>query len=774
MADSPTGLPNGQFMGSIPYTQPAQYGVPPPSGATEIQGTGGHPSKGAGLISGIQAGQNIADKYIQGQRGTIDWNQQQAARKANQSSTAADLNETDPNESQAHQSFLSSLGTAMQHMGAGVANYFGGGKGAIPGPGAAPNAPGNLQPQMGQAGAAPNSGAPGAVPAPFNPAQASASLAAPQAMASGGAVNALGSIASAATAAGYAAGGPVYPDFMTDGGQVLPASTQGQMLPMAEGGAVPGGNNPMVSPQAIAAAPGPAPQLADNQPAGQPGDPGAAVPGPNQVNPSNQMLPHTKAIEDFSQHLQDYALNDAGVPNGKAALPAPGVQGAASQADNPAAAKGIPEEKPAHSLSPDYWDKSDHMMAQAAISAAAAGHDPHEVYGALSNLRTTFIQGHILRNLASANVALQDGDQKGVETALRNVNYYLPNGQDLTMQKGANGQLTYQNPITPYVDSKGQPTQQDTDPSTGQKNQPNIIPVDAAHIQMLGQAALDPMGVNGLIVAARNAGVEQQLKQSQARAAEVTAQGTYLRGAGIQAEGQSHLNRDASQNVKDLSEAQLAQRRGLWLDGQTKNAAKQDPSVLPGAQDAARAVQDEAQGVTTTQPAVDASGNPSLSPNAGKPMRDPNRVPAFYKNAAPEVVFGAAARASQLYVANRGDGMTPQGAAEVSRNIGEQQGRMHQEGGKAVPNVAMDKSGGFGHVWIPQRDQKGKEVGGSWKAFRTAPDTAQNISTGNLSAPTADNMLATQDAMGGGGGQAIPAPAQSAAMANDMNPNSEG
>lgn len=744
--------------------------------------TTGWSNPGAALGAGLNSGAEFGQKVIGANREREQHGQDEDARAAAKTDVAGTTDPTnsgqpasgDPNativspqDASAHIGFLSQLGSSLKAAGQGIEGFFGGqGKPALPG------AP----------------GATGAPPAGALPPQPAA--------APGGAV---------ATGAGVPSQAVQVPQ--PNGGAAPTANTQGGVAMMADGGPVSGGGweNPGASlaaglnsgadfaskvtgaarereqhgldqadRQAVAqyaAGAAGAPPGASAQ-TGQPGAPPVqpdtqAAQGAAQAvtQPGAAPLPpaanaHVDAIEAYAGHLKEGALPDDGTQSGTAAIPPPGgAQTAlASAAQNPAAAKGIPEksdtsdatsvpasatqsgDKAVHSLTPDYWDKSDVLLSKAVQAAALAGHDPDATYTALNHMRTSFIQGHMLRNLSAANTALLNNDSQGVETALHNMNYYLPNGQNLNIQKDPqSGQLIYQNALQPYLDPNGNPTDAKTQPGAdgkAQQNKPNMIPVDAAHLQMLGQAVLDPMKVNDVLMAARSQGAKNALEQAQAKAALLTGQGGALRGqaAVIRAQVQDHLS--SSQIYKNTAEAQ-------WYAGRITNAIQQgagkgDALAYKAGTDASKVVMDLQQGLTSTAPAmepqVDKSGRPvmgpdgkpamvpSMAPNAGKSFRDPSKVPDWLQGKSPAQIGQISALAGEIGAANRG-AMPAQKAAEIAGKVYSHQGTTHRGGdGKPEADVKFSKDRKQGWIWN----------GNGWDQFNMSARTGASLAGGNV------------------------------------------
>jgi hypothetical protein len=421
-------------------------------------------------------------------------------------------------------------------------------------------------------------------------------------------------------------------------------------------------------------------------------------------------------------------------PSPSGAIPAPAaaasapVATAAAQATQ--AAGGQPEHTPddsgkkAHSIPAEQWSKWDEDIVKASSAAAAAGHDPTQVAQALTASRNAFVQGHMLRNLQAANVAVLNGDSKGVETALRNAYYYVPDGKDLTIQHGADGQIQYQDPIHPYLDAQGNPTIQ----QTGTKN---MVPVDAAHIKLLGTALLDPMNVGTVIAQTRAASAAQRLEQQKGDA-------ETLQAVARNKIGDARLGEVSSVNLRNMGAYYRDKAYAGYLANKlVKGAAvngKIDQGLIRVGQDASAAFDEAALGRKTVAPdmiqqGVDKKGQPIMQPNqnAGKITYDTKAVPAWIKNASPEAIAEGRAMAADIAQANARDGMSAERAAQISMQFHDGKSKTHNEGGKVVPNTFVDKSRGLGHVWN----------GTHWVDFKLPGTSAQALQSGTY-APEAD------------------------------------
>jgi hypothetical protein len=451
------------------------------------------------------------------------------------------------------------------------------------------------------------------------------------------------------------------------------------------------------------------------------------------------------------------APSQGGVPGPQAAATA---QAAQTAQQNPAAQAGVPEDSPGsqgkpHSIPFDMWTKWDQNIDHAVELSARAGQDPGQVRAALEANRNAWVQGHVLRNLSAANVALLNGDDKGVETALKNAYYYLPDGKDLTVQKDANGKLVYQDPINPKLPD----------------GKPNMIPVDAAHIQMLGTAMLDPMNVQNTIMNVRSAQAKIMLEQSQARAAEDTGKGNYYRGLGIYQSGTAKQREVDANNYMHLAAGDKDRALAAWWKTKVDEGAqgpdgKLDPTLARMGQQAGAEYDNIALGrqtiVPTQIPDPKRPGQmiPNLDPNAGKPTRDTSQVPEVLKHLTPEQHAANKATASDIALANQGQ-ISPARAADIVTRMQIQRHMTHTEpDGTTKNDVLLDKSQESGHVWDRQT--------GTWINFKLHPNTARNVKIGAQPDP-AEVMAAVASGQGSG---AIPSPSSEApdpeATAPDM------
>lgn len=636
---------------------------------------------GAALGEGLNTGADFANKVIGASRDRQKYHQQQAAQKAAgdaiQDVASSANNGGEPSDeaanANAHSSFLQSLGQGLSHIGTGINNFFAGA------PAAGVN-PAGLPPQAGVAPAP--GGAPGAIAMPAGPNPQAAPVGLPQ--------------APGAPTMGIGGGAPAY---MQNGGPVGYYENGGPVATgteprayLADGGPVPtpgaalglGLNQGAQAGQAIA----------DNARAGQ----------QFQQNQDARKAAGD-AVENFAAHLHGAGLDDTDTPNHNdpghpayAAAQNPQQLLAAVSQDS-RAQQGLPEKgnNQPHSITTDWWDNNDKMMAHAAAMAAYAGHDPDQAYQALNHMRTSFVQGHMLRAASAASVALQNGDMKAVEQNLRNMNYYLPDGKDLAIQKDGDGNLVYQNPLQQYVDAQGNPTDAPKGPD-GKPNRPNMVPVDQAHIQQLGQAILDPMKVNDTLMATRAAAAKQRLEaaETQAKLSESQAKVT---------EANTKAARLGSQSVLDLSHAQYFRARGAAMQFALSKLANQklDPTVLRGSQAAATAAMDAFLGPKKQVSDVDADGQVNMSPAAGKVIHDSSRVDPSLRGATAMDQAHVASVAANLYAANARGGMSAASAAQLALQVYGARNKTHPgPDGKPQPNAYTHEESGEVGIWNPQ------------------------------------------------------------------------
>ena len=485
---------------------------------------------------------------------------------------------------------------------------------------------------------------------------------------------------------------------------------------------------------------GAAPGTTGAAPAGAP--PGSPVPtappGPGAVPPG--AAPAAAAAPPPAAGAAPAAAAPA--PGGAPAAGAAPVQQAATAdavktaAADPKANAGIPEKSPAgssqpHSLTPAYWQESDARISKAVAAAARAGMDPTQVYSSLTALRTSNIQGHVLKNLAAANTALLNGDEDSVRKALENVNYYLPNGQGMTFKNATAadaakdpsvqpGQLMYRNPMFGLY---------------GHQGEPEFTSVTPQHLQLLGTAALDPMNVQNTIL--------------KTYSAQATAQKEMLQAQGEANTGLGRLQWGAAQYMKENRENQMMTYRakliGSQIDYNEAHAGQADrsplgsnglpkitTSTLMGVQkQAADYVDSITQGQPVSQPVRDANGDLSLSPIAGHSARDMTRVPPVFQGLTPAQQENTKIFAGEIAAANLGrPGMDVTKAADLAARITRYQANptkgvhMNPETKKPEKDVVIDRAKGVAHIWV------GNGYEAVYLQANVAADNEQGMNTG--------------------------------------------
>jgi hypothetical protein len=424
-------------------------------------------------------------------------------------------------------------------------------------------------------------------------------------------------------------------------------------------------------------------------------------------------------------------------PNGQAPVAGgtpqqPNVQQQATQvatksvAANQEVQQGVPDKTPEqselpHSMTPAQWQHMNLLKQKAVMAAARAGEDPAKVYESLTAMQNAHFQGQILKQLGTANVAFQNGDMKSVEQALKNVNYYLPNGQDIQFKKAAAqdaatdptvkpGDLMYRNPFFGMY---------------GHEKDPEYTKIDSQHIQSLGAAALNPQTVQ-----------EAQLKsysaQQEAQSNRIKAQGEFMTGQGRQLTGAASYGKmnlaQQSQDVdrrlkiaagnKDQAEANWYNTRqpGGSNTGQPKITLASLRSLQ---NDAATYTDRIVQGQPTTSPVMVSDGaggtTPNLSPGAGRAIPDASRIPAWATNGVdkngkpvpltPEQQENVKVLGGQINSANAGlPGMNTPKAVELAARITHYQSHptTHTDPatGKPAKDFVYDRYNGTAHVWV--------------------------------------------------------------------------
>lgn len=158
----------------------------------------------------------------------------------------------------------------------------------------------------------------------------------------------------------------------------------------------------------------------------------------------------TKAFEAL-QSL-DHA-EDAPAPAAIPGAPAPNAVPTGAMSTSPVGegaiepVSAIPAAAPAAAPRTSLKGSDLDAFEKVAMEAARASGDL-SVYSALNSMMTNKLQTKLLGHLRTAQVAMINGDTATAEQALKRANYYVPNGQDIKINKDETGQLTWNSPLT--------------------------------------------------------------------------------------------------------------------------------------------------------------------------------------------------------------------------------------------------------------------------------------------------------------------------------------
>ena len=404
---------------------------------------------------------------------------------------------------------------------------------------------------------------------------------------------------------------------------------------------------------------------------------------------------------------------------------------ASSQAGQPsqsAAASNVP-----HSLTPAWWRESNRLMQDAVGKAALAGEDPYKVYQSLDAMRTAHFQGQVLKQTQAASAALENGDIPAVTQALKNINYYLPDGQDIHIKTAT------------AADAKADPSVQVGDlmhsnpyqGMYGHEKDPAYIKVDSMYLRDLALGAMDPTKM-------KEAQMSRFKASSEAEKAHLEGVGAYKAGAGREMVGASlydkqQLNRQNNDLHRQMMgaqigdiESQAAERDRMPAGGKGPNssgAPKISMAQLRDAQnDGIQYADQMAQGMHNTLPsyhddptgAVDANGKPvqvlDINPNAGKNILDPTHMHPLWQGITDTQRAEINDYSGSINAANLGrPGMNKAAAAELAARIVHYNHEsnpkdaafnpakithINPETGKPEKNVIYNEKEGYAHVWV--------------------------------------------------------------------------
>lgn len=400
----------------------------------------------------------------------------------------------------------------------------------------------------------------------------------------------------------------------------------------------------------------------------------------------------------------------------------------------------------AHSLSHADFDKLDLLAYRAKVAALREGKDPLAVERALNAQRTAFIQGGMMKALSAANQAIMDNDQQGLTQALKNANYYLPDGQDLKLHTDVTGKTQYVDPFNPTI----------ADPTDPNKKVPNWVDVTPEHIQLLAQNVVNPQAVALMIQTARAAGAKIAHEAAQDRVAlyGATAKVRNANTAALEAPAKIKLwgsqgrHWDAwSQAQTDKAAAAVAAKNLIPFKDAQKigdDAGKAAATTLLG--------QQETIPLQTRDPKTGAMvDNPSLV--AGKTGANNEKQPWWGKDAkgnrlGPSDAAGSIAMSSTLAIANAGR-MPPQEAAVLGGQIyhlSHIKMVQHMEKGGMVNNFKVDPGDTpkHGYLWTANADGKS----GKWRTVNLLPEIGAALVSGVDQSGGEPPELSTDDGMG--------------------------
>jgi hypothetical protein len=526
----------------------------------------------------------------------------------------------------------------------------------------------------------------------------------------------------------------------------------------------------------------PTPALPATPSSGAAPTPSGVAPPPT-APPGGQALP-ANAPPPGTQPGSPPAAGAAPVPKGPQPLPgvSPQVQQQVSAQEaqsvdqNPNVKAGIADKSPAdsgkpHSLTPEYWSKLNDLKTKAVMAAARAGEDPAKVYESLTAMQTAHFQGQVLKQAATAARAFDNGDIPNTIQALKNINYYLPNGQDIDVKQatakdvaaaGPNanfgvGDLIHSNPYANMYGHQGEPA---------------FVKVDAPYIQSLGAGALDPQKMAEAQGNTYKAQMEARKGMLQAQGEADTGLGRKFAGlAAIQNANSKEAMLDVDSRLK-RADAHLKDSEANWYDERSTGArANSDQPKIPLAQIAVRQKQvydmtnSLSQGQPTTAPVMvpskDANGNvimgpdgkpvmePNLSPGAGRQQPDPTRIPVWLKNPdgsafSPEQQHNVTVVGGQIAAAN--PTLPVSHAVELGARITQQETRptSHKDPqtGKTMKDFVYDPQNGTARIWM----------GNAYENVYLRPNVADEGAVGNDQPPPSSAGSTPGEAEGGSAG----------------------
>lgn len=517
-------------------------------------------------------------------------------------------------------------------------------------------------------------------------------------------------------------------------------SQQALPAPGAAGpGAAPSGAAPAPSPMSPGATPAP-------QPSGGPGGNATPAPAASPQASAAPSAPGTAAQGQPSGGPPQNAQANPQVNPAQAALAAnPVLQNVVGQvANNPQVKAGIPDPTPAqdgkpHSLTPEYWAELNQKKIAAVQAAARAGEDPAKVYESLTAMQNAHFQGQVLKQAATAAQAFQNGNMDAVTQALKNINYYLPNGQDIDVRKATAadaaaskgtiqvGDLVHSNPYQGMY---------------GHENDPPLQKVDLNYIQSLGQGALDP---------AKMQAAQQSMYAAQmnARKENYIAEGALLTGTGKNKIGQADLeNADTRRSLLDVDRRlRIAQADNQEAEAGKANREPVDKSnggqpkitlqsIRARQNDVANYVDSAAQGLMAPAPNLI---NGMVNPHAGMSQHDPGQIPASLQGLNPNQRTAVKQYGGNIAAANID--MPKEEAADIAARI-----VRIQSSKTPVTHVGPDGKRALDYVPDPKSGRAWIWVGNSYRPFYTKPNAIDE-------GPEPSPMSPSSGAGGGGGSE---------------------
>lgn len=497
----------------------------------------------------------------------------------------------------------------------------------------------------------------------------------------------------------------------------------------------------------------PAPAAAPQPTGGGPGAPGAVGSPGSAPSPLGAAAPSPAAAA--GQKAAAGAQQATGNPD-QAAASATAV-GAATQ--DPNARQGIPQQSPdasgkaAHSLTSKDWEDMEQAKFKAARAAVRAGMDGTQVYQALSAMQTSHFQGQYIKNLGAAQQALAKGDYDGMEKAMKSANYYLPNGKDLDLHK-ATAEEAEKNGVpvgTPMVTNPfyGMP---------GHEGSTQMVPINSTSLNNFATAALDPRAFAAGQLDQYKAGVSAQKELMQGKAAMLVGKGRSDLGSAAMGKMYDDMAKTPSvisnnKSLADLHESQAAYWKSKSAG--TGGGVKIKPSdVARAQQDAAKAVDDSAQGPLTTTPPYmmgpdgkpmtdPTTGQPVPNPHGNQPMHDPAKVSPLFQGMSAQERDQTKAIAGEIHAANLSNNVSAQQAAEIAARLtadnrevqkGHVPTHINPQNGKAEKNVVdYQAKGGDGKMYPAKRIWADGHYITVWATANVGTDEAgptEGISTG--------------------------------------------